>query len=398
MKLVLLISFFITGHLQASEGQKKFNVYLDADFSLHKESSQSILLGFKAALLDSKYENIISLVEKDHRGNSRRSKSHMNDFLEDKDGLLMLSGIHSPPLISHKNFINENQILFLVPWAAGGPITRSNSKENWIFRLSIDDYKAGKFLINYHVNTRKSDVLCLLLEDTAWGRTNNKLMGQAAKETGIEIKTTEWFQWGLKNNVATKLITKMKKNKCESIILVANANEGQVLIKEIAKHKNMAVLSHWGITGGTFAKNVPHSVRKSVDLKFIQTSFNFLSSKLNDNHVEALNKVKRIAQNIKKASDLKASSGFIHAYDLGLILKASLDQIDLNQPLIQVRLALKKKLENLNTPVKGLIKTYQKPFSGEITDENAHEALDERFFDIGFYDENGDIRNLNWKY
>ena len=85
MKLFLLLIFFITLHIEANEGEGKFNVYIDADFSEHYESSEAIYLGFKAALLDTKYENLISLIKKDHRGNSRRSKKHMNDFLKDKN-------------------------------------------------------------------------------------------------------------------------------------------------------------------------------------------------------------------------------------------------------------------------------------------------------------------------
>ena len=47
-------------------------------------------------------------VEKDHRGNSNRSLLHMKQFLEDPDAIAMLGGLHSPPYIKYRDFINEN--------------------------------------------------------------------------------------------------------------------------------------------------------------------------------------------------------------------------------------------------------------------------------------------------
>ena len=142
----LLFSFIFTQNVKA---QQKYTIYLDADFSSVQTSSLSIKQGIVTALaeVDNQLQGFeFELILKDHRANSLRSKRNLEAFLADEQALMVFSGLHSPPLLVNKTFINENKILLLDPWAAGGPITRSETKENWIFRLSIDDSNAGRFI------------------------------------------------------------------------------------------------------------------------------------------------------------------------------------------------------------------------------------------------------------
>jgi branched-chain amino acid transport system substrate-binding protein len=53
-------------------------------------------------------------------------------------------------------------------------------------------------------------------------------------------------------------------------------------------------------------------------------------------------------------------------------------------------------LENFENPVKGLIKTYKFPFSKYSKEnEDAHEALNENYFMMAKFDENGKIIQIN---
>jgi len=138
-------------HPENVHARQKYFIYLDADFSGAKSSSLAIEQGITNALAE--VGNHIhgfefEIVLKDHRANSLRSRRNLEEFLADDQALLVYSGLHSPPLLANKSFINENGILLLDPWAAAGPITRSNSEKNWIFRLSIDDSNAGKYISN----------------------------------------------------------------------------------------------------------------------------------------------------------------------------------------------------------------------------------------------------------
>ncbi len=303
-----------------------FNIYIDADFSNHLESSVSIERGLKVALKSTNSRIMgreVRIIRKDHRGNSKRSLRHMKAYLKDPNSLLMLSGIHSPPLLAHRSFINENAILFLVPWAAAGPITRYPSKENWLFRLSIDDSKAGKFISHYAIKEQKYKKPYLMLEDTGWGRSNFKTMSKSLKELGIKDFKVGWFNWNLKKAGANVLISNAQKAGSDVIFLVSNALEGRRIAQELALKpvgKRIPILSHWGITGGNFHKTIPYEIRKKINLKFIQTSFSFVNREMDAFELSVLEKAKGMFSSIKSAKDITAMPGFVHAHDLGLLL------------------------------------------------------------------------------
>jgi len=158
--LVCLIGItFLASSSPVFSQQFPLKIYIDADRTGAAESGISIEQGVRAGLAS--YGNQLNgrdveVVIRDHQGSTPRSKRHLNEFLKDKDALLVVSGLHSPPLLANRDFINENKILTLDPWTAAGPITRPLTEENWIFRLSVDDTKAGE---SYAATVRKSDTV-----------------------------------------------------------------------------------------------------------------------------------------------------------------------------------------------------------------------------------------------
>ncbi len=205
--LLLIITYTSNVH-----AQQKYTIYLDADFSGATASSLAIQQGITTALaeVDNQIQGIqFEVTLKDHRANSLRSRRNLEAFLADEQALMVFSGLHSPPLLANKSFINENEILLLDPWAAAGPITRSGSEKNWIFRLSIDDSNAGKFISKKAIEQGFSKPY-LLLEDTGWGRSNEQTMIQALNELLIKPIGLSWFNWGVGVNHAKVLLRDIK--------------------------------------------------------------------------------------------------------------------------------------------------------------------------------------------
>lgn len=402
MKLFLLIVylfFCFPSFLYAQFEPKKIKLYLDADQTGAKTSGFSIKQGIAVALseIDNHIHGYdIELVICDHRGNTRRSRTHLEEFLKDPEALAIFSGMHSPPVLGNRDFINGNNILMLVPWAAAGPITRYPSADNWIFRLSVDDSKAGYVISDYAVERYGIRKPALLLEKTGWGASNRKTMLKALERKGLKPATIVSFYWNLDANSARIFLRKIVDSGADAIFLVANAPEAKVIMTELAalpEEQLLPVFSHWGITGGDFTEVFTHDMRQKVPLFFIQTDFSFFSDSASPLPLKVLQEAQKLyPETIKTALDIKAPAGFIHAYDSTKILIAAIDQAGLSGDIKQDRLNIKNALESLQSPVEGLIKTYNHPFGVFAEDDtDAHEALSEEDFVMARYGSKNEI-------
>jgi branched-chain amino acid transport system substrate-binding protein len=379
-----------------TQALETYNLYLDADFSGAKASSISIQQGIETALFEVNHKLFkyqLNLVIKNHRGNSLRSKRNLEAFLQDPNALLVFSGLHSPPILANKKFINQNEILLLDPWAAAGPITRTTHKKNWIFRLSIDDQKAG-FIISDNAIKEGFTKPFLLLEDTGWGRSNEKTITKALKQKNLKPMGVKWFNWGIGKNHA-RLTLREIKPLADVIFFVGNATEGKTFAKamsELSSDERLPIRSHWGITGGDFADIINKDIRQSLDLQFIQTSFSFNSDKLTALPTSVFNTAKKNFKQLLTPQDIKAQTGFIHGYDLTKILISAINQSGLTGDKKQDQHNIHKALESLQKPVEGLIKTYIKPFSPYMINQpDAHEALSFNDYVMAYYGDDNEI-------
>lgn len=374
-------------------GEKKYTLYLDADFSHALASSESIERGFLIAIDETLPDHIqLDIVRKDHRGNSRRSLKNLNDFLKDSTALAVITGLHSPPVLSNLAFISANRILTLDPWAAAGPITRYSKGENWVFRLSVDDTKAGGFLI------RKAALEgfkkpYLLLEETGWGRSNYNTMTRAIEDAGLTLSGVSWFNWSLGDSSARNLLRQARDADADVIMLVANTPEAVTLSQAMisgGKALQLPIRSHWGLTGGNYTDLVTAQQRAKLDLKFIQTRFSFLDNVLSDTEQNVLKRIQQIAPTTDDPHKTAPVTGFAHGYDLGLLFVQAMLESELTGDILQDRLNVRSALENLRAPVQGLVKLYQRPFQPFSPDQpDAHEALGAEDLVLGRFRDDG---------
>lgn len=391
IKLTNLTSDFVT-----------YKIYLDADQSGSKESGKSIALGIKTALYENHYkvgDKSLELKILDHRGNFNRSRYHIENFLEDSTALAMFCGLHSPPVLANINFINNNGIPFLDPWAAATQITRGtdSSGNNWIFRLSVDDSKAGIFLINRIVDKEKKKRIALLLEETGWGQSNYATITKELNRRKMKPVITKFFNWGIKEAKASEIIQDIYKAEPDVIILVSNAPEAKTFVSSILKRKpeeRLPIRSHWGITGGDFFEAIGDDISKqNYDISFLQTSFSFLNNNIPNYKINVFNNLKKLDPTIQNYKDLSAPIGFIHAYDLTKLLLLALNKMEWSNNIKENRLALRNALEEISDEYIGLIKNYKKPFATYSYEHpDAHEALSINDLRMAKFHKDGTIR------
>jgi len=383
--------------VQASDKVIKF--YLDADRTNHAQSAISIERGILTALdeVDNQVAGYkVEVVPLDHRGNVLRSKKNYQKFLADPKALAVFPGIHSPPLIINRDFINGNKALTMVAWAAGGPVTRHPSAENWVFRVSVDDTRAGGRIVDHAIDVKKCTSPHLLLESTPWGDSNLKSMTKRLAERGIYTFSTNRFGMSLKNVGSDILLKKVLRNNSDCILLVANAIEGAYIasaMQTLEAEKRIPIISHWGITGGKFIELLDDKAGSNIDLSFIQTCFSFNQNNLNPFQKAVLTRAINLFDDIQQARDITAPVGFIHGYDATRILLGAVKQAGLTGNIEQDRNAVRLALENLQQPIPGLVKTYTQPF-GQFdpkTNTNAHEALGPEEYCMARYNKQGDI-------
>jgi branched-chain amino acid transport system substrate-binding protein len=394
-RIIALLAFCCTAQALANT----ITIYHDADYSIHAESAQSMAMGFKTALaeVDNQIQGYdVNLMTKDHRGNSKRSLHHMRQFLDDPTALFVLGGLHSPPYIQNRDFINQNGVLLLVPWAAGGPITRYGEGTNWVFRLSIDDTKAGYRIAEFAVDEKNCRQPHLLLEETPWGKSNFKTLSSAINHRLNQQPGVTWFGWNTKANSARILLREARQKGADCLLFVGNAIEGEQFANAMASlraDQRIPIISHWGITGGDFHARVTPDLRQHLDLHFIQTCFSFMSPRQTTLSNRVLEQAKKLFPGqIEHPGDITAPPGFIHAYDLGRIVIAALEQVELSGDSNSDRIALRNALEQLQQPVEGLVKTYQTPFSAwSAARDDAHEALGLEDFCMARFDDQNRI-------
>ncbi|MEG3638231.1 ABC transporter substrate-binding protein [Magnetococcus sp. PR-3] len=399
-KQVIFVLILSLGCVTAyAQDKTPYRIYIDADWSGSIPSSQAIEWGIRTALAEENNQlagHPIEIVRVNHRGNTRRHLYNQKNFLKDDHALLVFTGLHSPPLLANKKYINNNSILTLNPWAAAGPITRKMAP-NWIFRLSVDDAVAGRVIVEHAIKKRGYKKLVLVAEDTGWGRFNHKNMSAKAAEYGIDDLPVIWSNWGISKPAAKIILRKAASMKADAILLVVNPTESVTFataMAELEPERRRPFQSHWGVSAGGFSKKVGSKVLRTIQLEYVQSRFSFLDGVLSPHAQQVLGRAMQLFPNaISTPQDIRPPAGFKHAYDLTRILMAASHQAGLTGNVKNDRVAIHQALENLKTPVQGLIKTYVRPFSPPKTaHSDDHEALGIEDYTMATFDGLGNVK------
>ena len=339
---------------------------LDADLSsVSKAGGIAISQGANLAIAEINAKGGILgeqvvLKMKDHRGNPARGIANIKSLSKNDKLLAVIGGVHTPVALAELPLIHEKKVIYLDPWAAGTPVIRNGYQPNFAFRLSVRDEWAASAILN-KAKSKGCQSVTLFLEQTGWGRSNEKSMTKASAALDLPIKGIEWFHWNSK--ILDKLVTKTVNDGTQCIALVANTPEGSQIINSIAnidKSKRPKVFSHWGIVGGDFTKKIELAQLAKVELYFLNT----LAFNAPKTPTGVLLK-KSFEKKHGKQPANEAFNGVAHAYDLVHLLALAVEKAGSAEST-----KVRSTLEKLGK-FKGAMKTYIKPFSAD-----QHEALD----------------------
>ncbi|MFT5450786.1 MAG: C4-dicarboxylate-binding protein DctP [Enterobacterales bacterium] len=367
--------------LQTVDDDKTFHenelvIALDADMAGNSSlSGLAIKRGIELAIDEVNAQGgvlgkSLVLTARDNSMIPARGQANLKRFSSIPNLIAVFGGISSPVVMSELEYIHQQKLLFLAPWAAATPIIDNGYEPNYVFRLSVRDEYAAGFLLKHALQI--SPKVGLLLVNNGWGRSNHKALVSALSKDNLQAKQVEWFEWGEANFIDS--IQKLYDAGTEVIIFVGNPVEAAKMLKVISKQEQpIAVISHWGITGGEFPVLAGDALDK-VDLRVLQT-FSFIDNKASN--VEALVKQYKAKYFISKTEDIVAPVGTAHAYDLTHLLVKAIKQA--NSTDME---KIKSALESIKYH-QGLVKNYKPPFT-----KQDHDALDREDFILTHYKNN----------
>lgn len=380
--ITLLASVNLTATAVAAE--KPLIIGLDADMSsASAESGEAIRRGMVVAIDEINEAGGVmgrplKLKVSDHRGNPARGVDNINTLANMDSVLAVMGGLHTSVVMAELKTVHDEDLLFLVPWAAGTIIIDNGYTPNNVFRVSVRDQFAGHFLAET-AQRRGFKSVGLLLENTAWGRSNERALRTATADLGMTVAGLQWFSWGVKDLSAH--VEALNKNGSDVIILVANAREGAVAMHAIAKgaqDTRRPIISHWGITGGKFVSMLGNDFDK-IDLTFLQT-YSFLRPTVPNKAKAFLSRYYKLFPDTSGPHGITSPVGTAHAYDLVHMLARAATQAGSHETA-----AVRDAMENLGR-YDGLVKTYNPPFT-----PSRHDALTQDDFTIARFLQSGAI-------
>lgn len=363
-----LLIVFILFSASLASATDPILIGLDAEFG-HKTSTsgQAVRQGIQIAINEINQAGGVlggrklDLVTRDNRSVTAIGVDNLRELAEMPDLVAVFGGKFSPIYIECLPVAQELGILLLDPWGSADPITDHSYRPSYTFRLSLKDAWAGPAFVRFARERFKADRLGVLLPNTAWGRSNQAAIEKAAAAGGANLAGHRWYNWGDRSLMAQ--YSELKAAGAQAIILVANENEGAVLVKEVAtlpEAQRLPIISHWGVTGGDFARMAGDALQQ-VDFSVIQTfSFVGLETPVARRVVAAMKR----NYGVDAADQIKSPVGVAHAYDLTHLLASAINKAG-NTDRRKIRTAL----EQLD-PYEGLVQRYKKPFTA-----SRHDAL-----------------------
>jgi branched-chain amino acid transport system substrate-binding protein len=313
-------------------------------------------LNAKGGVLGKKFE----LVRRDDEATPAKGVIAARELLFREKVTVLFGGLDTPVSIAIVPIMNEAKVPFMGPWAAGTPITKNGSKDNYVFRVSAVDEIVDKAMLQYAQRTFNAKNCGMILVNNPWGESNEKGLTAALSAKGLKAAGIEKFE-GNDVDVVPQL-TRLKSAGADCLFLVGNVGPSAQVVKSLDRMGwKPPIVSHWGPAGGRFTELAGPSAK---DVHFIQTySFFGTQSPVGAKVMKAL-----MAKypDIKGPGDITPAVGVANAYDammltaLAIQAAGKLDGTAIRDGYYKIG------------KYDGLIKAYSKPFTPEV-----HDAVNE---------------------
>lgn len=337
----------------------------DLSASPSAQSGQAAVLGMQAAIDDINAAGgllgkKLALVVRDDTSQPPKSIQNMSDLIDNEKVVAVFGPTNSGNAMAWKHIPNQKKIPVIGNVGSGTDITKpmSPNADNYMFRVSMVDREQVAALMAYvRKNAATSKVIGLMAETTGYGQGGLKDMEEIAALHGIKPAAIERF--GVGDTDMTSQLNKMKAAKVDTVVVWAQGTPIAQLIRSMEKINYFpAVLTSWAADNITFFDAAGKTLAEKP--LFMRT--------VSENRSPAQQRLfGRVGGKLKAPS---AFSFALHGYDSVLLLAQAIRQAGSTDGV-----AVRTALEDLKTPVEGVLKTYDRPFS-----RTDHEALTAKDF------------------
>jgi branched-chain amino acid transport system substrate-binding protein len=359
----MLAGLAVTGIARAQDIKIGYNGDLSASPSA--QSGQAAVAGMQAAIDDINAAGgllgkKLELVVRDDTSQPPKSIQNMSDLIDNEKVVAVFGPTNSGNAMAWKHIPNQKKIPVIGNVGSGTDITKpmSPGADNYMFRVSMVDREQVAALMAYvKKNAATSKVIGLMAETTGYGQGGLKDMEEIAALQGIKPAAVERF--GVGDTDMTSQLNKMKAAGVDTIVVWAQGTPLAQLMRSMEKINYFPnALMSWAADNITFYDAAGKSLaEKPLFMRTVGEARTPAQQKLFD----------RIGGKLKAPSSFSFA---LHGYDSVLVYAQAVKQAGTTDGA-----AVKAALEDLRTPVAGLLKAYNKPFS-----KTQHDALTAKDF------------------
>ncbi len=322
--------------------------------------------------------NKIVLVERDDEAKNERGVQIAQELINNEKVVATLGYINTGVALASQRFYQDAKIPVMNNVATGSILTKQfpNAPENYVFRNAAPDNIQAPLIAKEAVEKRGLKKVAILADSTNYGQLGREDLEKALKTYGVTPVATEKFNIG--DVDMTSQLLKAKNAGADVILTYAIGPELAQIANGMAKLGwKKPMIGSWTLSMASFIDTAgKNGDGATMPQTYIQSPSTTAKRKaFQDAYVKEFK-----PKNNNIASPVSAAQG----YDSVYLLAAAIKQANSTEgPKIVAA------LQDLKTPVEGVVITYNKPFSA--TD---HDAIKTKDVVMGVV-ENGRVEFLN---
>ena len=300
----------------------------------------------------------LQLIERDDEAKNERGVQIAQELINKEKVVATVGFINTGVALASQRFYQEAKIPVMNNVATGSLVTHQfdDQPENYIFRNAAHDSIQAPMIVEEAITRRKYKNVAILADSTNYGQLGRDDLERALAAKGIKAVAVEKFN--IKDVDMTAQLLKAKAAGAEVVLTYAIGPELAQIANGMTKLGwKVPMIGSWTLSMANFIDNAgPGGEGARMPQTFIQAP---TTPKRQAFIISYLKTFK--PKNARIDSPVSAAQG----YDSIYLLAAAINQAQsLEGPKIRAA------LEDLKTPVVGVVTTYNKPFTAKD-----HEAI-----------------------